>query len=136
MLSIDKLTYRIGQRILFDQADASIAPGHRVGLVGRNGTGKTTLLRLIAGEIDPDGGAIRKPARWSVGMTRQEAPAGPDSLIDTVLAADPELAGLAAEAETAHDPHRIAEIHERLRDKDAHSAPARAARILAGLGFP
>lgn len=135
MLTIDKLTFRIGPRVLFDQADASIHPGHRVGLVGRNGTGKTTLLRLIAGEIEPDGGTIQRPARWTVGLTRQEAPAGPESLIDTVLAADPELAGLAAEAETARDAHRIAEIHERLLDKDAHSAPARAARILAGLGF-
>ena len=135
MLRIDNLTYRIGPRLLFDQADASIDPGHRVGLVGRNGAGKTTLLRLIAGELDPDGGAIHKPARWRVGMTRQEAPSGPDSLIDTVMAADREMATLAAEAETAHDAHRIAEIHERLLDKGAHSAPARAARILAGLGF-
>ncbi len=135
MLTIDTLTFRIGPRLLFDQADASIHPGQRVGLVGRNGTGKTTLLRLIAGEIEPDGGTVRKPARWTVGLTRQEAPAGPASLIDTVLAADPELTRLSAEAETAHDAHRIAEIHERLLDKDAHSAPARAARILAGLGF-
>jgi ATP-binding cassette, subfamily F, member 3 len=135
MLRIDKLTYRVGPRVLFDRADAAINPGHRVGFVGRNGTGKTTLLRLIAGEIEPDGGDIGMPARWRVGITRQEAPGGPQSLITTVLAADTELASLTAEAQTTQDPHRIAEVHLRLHDKDAHTAEARAARILAGLGF-
>ena len=135
MLSIEKLTYRIGPRVLLDQADAAINTGHRVGLVGRNGTGKTTLLRLIAGQLDVDEGDINMPSRWRVGITTQEAPGGPRSLIDTVLAADEELTSLLAEAETATDPHRIAEIHVRLQDMDAHTATARAARILAGLGF-
>ncbi|MCW5700716.1 MAG: ABC-F family ATP-binding cassette domain-containing protein [Rhodospirillales bacterium] len=135
MLRISDLTYRIGGRRLLDAADASLAAGRRVGLVGRNGTGKTTLLRLIAGALDPDGGGIDVPSLWRVGMTSQEAPGGADNLIDTVLAADPELVRLNAEAETATDPHRIAEIHIRLGDKDAHTAEARAARILAGLGF-
>ncbi len=135
MLSIDNLTYRIGSRVLLDQATAAVNPGHRVGLVGRNGSGKTTLLRLISGELELDGGRIDTPSRWQIGMTRQEAPGGSESLIDTVLNADEEVAGLTAEAETASDPHRIAEIHDRLRDREAHTARARAARILAGLGF-
>lgn len=135
MLRIESLTYRIGARVLLNEADAAVDTGHRVGLVGRNGTGKTTLLRLIAGELEADGGRIGVPARWRVGMTRQEAPGGDRSLIETVLAADEELLRLTAEAETARDPHAIAEIHLRLRDKDAHTAEARAARILAGLGF-
>jgi ATP-binding cassette subfamily F protein 3 len=135
MLGIDNLTYRIGPRVLLDQASASINPGHRVGLVGRNGTGKTTLLRLITGALEADGGSIEMPTRWRVGITSQEAPGGSQSLIDTVLGADEELTALTAEAETADDPHRIAEVHARLQDKEAHSAPARAARILAGLGF-
>lgn len=135
MLRIESLTYRIGARVLLNEADAAVDTGHRVGLVGRNGTGKTTLLRLIAGELEADGGRIGVPARWRVGMTRQEAPGGDGSLIETVLAADEELLRLTAEAETARDPHAIAEIHLRLRDKDAHTAEARAARILAGLGF-
>jgi len=135
MLSIEKLTYRIGPRVLLDQADAAINTGHRVGLVGRNGTGKTTLLRLIAGQLDVDEGAINMPSRWRVGITSQEAPGGSRSLVDTVLAADGELTSLLAEAETATDPHRIADIHVRLQDMDAHTATARAARILAGLGF-
>lgn len=135
MLRIENLTYRIGRRILLDRANASINAGHRVGLVGRNGTGKTTLLRLIIGMLMADDGIIDIPPSWRVGITRQEAPDGPQSLIDTVLAADKELASLTAEAETATDPLRIAEIHTRLHDKRAHSAPSRAARLLAGLGF-
>ncbi len=135
MLRISGLTYRIAGRVLFDAADATVAAGQRVGLVGRNGTGKTTLLRLISGEIEPDAGIIEMPARWRIGVMAQEAPSGPSSLIDTVLAADAELTALQAEAETATDPERIGAIHARLADKGAHAAPARAARILAGLGF-
>ncbi len=135
MLRISDLTYRIAARVLFDRAQATINTGHRVGLVGRNGAGKTTLLRLIAGELEPDGGRIETPAHCRIGLTRQDAPAGPESLIATVLAADSEITRLTAAAEAATDPHSIADIHARLRDADAHSAPARAARILAGLGF-
>ena len=135
MLRLDTITYRIGARVLFDHTDATINPGHRVGLVGRNGTGKTTLLKMIAGELEVDGGHIHLPQRWKVGMTSQEAPGGKQSLLDTVMAADKELADLTAEAETATDPHRIGEIHMRLSDMAAHSAHARAARILVGLGF-
>jgi ATP-binding cassette subfamily F protein 3 len=135
MLRIESLTYRIGARVLLDDASATVSPGHRVGLVGRNGTGKTTLLRLIAGQLEPDAGAISLPGRWRVGMTSQEAPAGETTLLAAVLAADAELTVLQREAETVTDPERLAEIHARLRDKDAASATARAARILAGLGF-
>ena len=135
MLRIDKLTYRVGDRMLLDEADAAVNASHRVGLVGRNGTGKTTLLRLIAGDLEPHEGRIETPARWRIGMTAQEPPGGGASLIDTVLAADVELAELTRELETAGDPARIAEIHARLQDMRAHAAPARAARILAGLGF-
>ncbi|MBC8339791.1 MAG: ABC-F family ATP-binding cassette domain-containing protein [Rhodospirillales bacterium] len=135
MLRIDNLTYRIGPRVLLDQASATIHPGHRVGMVGRNGTGKTTLLRIITGGLEVDGGSTETPSRWRIGVSTQEAPSGPLSLIDTVLAANGELAALMAEAETATDPHRIADIHARLHDTNAHAAPARAAKILAGLGF-
>jgi ATP-binding cassette subfamily F protein 3 len=135
MLRIDRLTYRIAGRTLLDGTAASINAGHRVGLVGRNGCGKTTLLRLIAGETEPSEGSISFPSRWRIGLTRQEAPGGPQTLIETVLAADRELTELIEDANTVEDGERIAEIHARLQDKDAHSAPARAARILAGLGF-
>jgi ATP-binding cassette subfamily F protein 3 len=135
MLHINDLSYRIQGRPLFEQATAAIPDGHKVGLVGRNGTGKTTLLRLIAGEIHPDDGSINFPKNATIAHVSQEAPGGPSSLLETVMAAHSELAALSAEAETAEDAHRIAEIHTRLSDIDAHSAPARAARILSGLGF-
>jgi ATP-binding cassette subfamily F protein 3 len=135
MLRITNLTYRIEGRPLFEQATATIPTGHRVGLVGRNGTGKSTLFRLLDGEIEPDDGEIVIPRTWRIGGVAQEAPGGPVSLIDTVLAADTERTALIAESETAQDPVRIAEIETRLADIGAHRAPARAAEILAGLGF-
>src|SRR3546814_125164 len=118
-----------------DLATVSVNKGHKVGLVGANGTGKTTLLRLISGGLPLDGGTITIPQRWRIGTVAQEAPGGEESLLDTVLAADAERSSLMAEAETATDPHRIGEIHIRLADIEAHSAPARAAAILNGLGF-
>ena len=135
MLRMANLIYRIGARVLLDDASATINAGERVGLVGRNGTGKTTLLRLITGELDLDGGEIELARRWRIGITTQEAPADDRSLIEVVLAADTELTQLSAEAETASDPDRIAAIHARLQERQAYAAPARAARILAGLGF-
>ncbi len=135
MLNINDLTYRIEGRLLFENATAGIPDGHKVGLVGRNGTGKTTLLRLIAREISPDAGTISFPKNATLAHVSQEAPGGAETLLETVLAAHSELAALTAEAETAADPHRIGEIHTRLSDLDAHSAPSRAARILSGLGF-
>ena len=135
MTIIADLTYRLGPRVLFDGASAQLPEGARVGFVGRNGAGKTTLFRLISGEIAAESGSITLPRRAKMGWVEQEAPGGPGKLIDFVLAADIERAELLHEAETAQDPHRIAEIHTRLADIDAHSAPARAARILSGLGF-
>ncbi len=135
MLTIDDLSVRVAGRLLIDGASAQIPSGARVGLVGRNGTGKSTLFRLIAGEIAPESGSVRLPPRARIGRLLQEAPAGAAHLIDVVLAADAERANLLAEAETAHDHHRIAEIQTRLADIGAHAAPARAAGILAGLGF-
>lgn len=135
MLHINALTFRIEGKLIFDGATAGVPAGHKVGLVGRNGAGKTTLLRLIAGELSPDDGAITTSRRNRIGIVAQEAPGGPESLIETVLAADTERAALLAEAETAEDPGRIADIQLRLTDIGAYSAPARAAAILAGLGF-
>jgi ATP-binding cassette subfamily F protein 3 len=135
MLTIENLTYRIGGRLLLERANLALPAGHHAGLVGRNGTGKSTLLKLIAGELHADSGDITMPNGTRIGMVAQEAPAGPESLIDTVLMADRERTALLAEAEHATDPHRIADIHTRLADIEAHRAPARAATILHGLGF-
>ena len=135
MLQINDLTYRIGGRLLLENATVTIPDGHKVGLVGRNGTGKTTLFRLIAGDVSPEAGSITIHSGARLGTVAQDAPDGPETLLDTVLSADKERTSLLAEADTTIDPNRIADIHTRLADIDAHSAPARAAAILAGLGF-
>ncbi len=135
MLHINDLSYRIGERLIIDHATVALPTGAHVGLVGRNGAGKTTLFRLIAGELSAESGSTHLPRNARIGRVEQEAPGGPESLIDFVLTADIERAALIAEAETADDPERIADIQTRLADIDAHAAPARAARILAGLGF-
>ncbi|WP_343562762.1 ABC-F family ATP-binding cassette domain-containing protein [Kiloniella sp. b19] len=135
MLTVHDLTYRINSRVLLDKASATIHKGDKVGFVGRNGTGKSTLLRLISGELPSEPGEIVIPRNERVGKVHQEAPSGDVSLIDTVLATDHERTELLSEAETATDPVRIGEIHERLHSINADTAPARAARILAGLGF-
>ena len=96
-------TYRIGPRVLLDSASAAINGGHRVGLVGRNGTGKTTLLRLITGALSASGGDIEIPTRWHVGITSQEAPNGPQSLIETVMAA-----AVSVRASATPPRHRLA----------------------------
>jgi ATP-binding cassette subfamily F protein 3 len=135
MLGINGLIYRIGGRTLFDGATATLPAGARVGFVGRNGAGKTTLFRIIAGEASPESGEVTLPPRASIGRLAQEAPDGTQSLVEIVLTADAERTRLLVEAETAHEPDRIAEIQTRLADIGAHAAPARAAGILAGLGF-
>lgn len=135
MLQINDIVFRIEGRLLLEGATAGIPPGHKVGLVGKNGTGKSTLLKLISGELQPEDGSISWPKTSKLGMVAQEAPGGDITILDAVLEADLERAALLVEAETATDPDRIAEIQVRLADIDAHTAPARAATILAGLGF-
>ncbi|WP_025313114.1 ABC-F family ATP-binding cassette domain-containing protein [Roseicyclus elongatus] len=134
MLRISDISYSVAGRPLLEGASATIPAGHKVGIVGRNGTGKTTLFRLIRGELTLDSGRIEVPARARIGGVAQEVPSSETSLIDTVLEADVERAALMAEAETA-DGHRMADIQTRLADIDAWSAEARAASILKGLGF-
>ncbi|MCA1334481.1 ABC-F family ATP-binding cassette domain-containing protein [Pseudooceanicola marinus] len=135
MLRISSISYSVAGRPLLEEASATIPEGHKVGIVGRNGTGKTTLFRLIRGELTLDGGEITLPARARIGGVAQEVPGNEVSLIDTVLASDTERAALMAEAETATDSTRIADIQTRLADIDAWSAEGRAASILKGLGF-
>jgi ATP-binding cassette, subfamily F, member 3 len=134
MLHVNDLTYRIGDRLILDHASFNLPTGAKVGLVGRNGAGKTTLFKIIQGELATESGGVALPRGMKIGAVAQEAPGGPESLIDVVLAADRERSALLAEAETA-DGIRRAEIETRLTDIGAHSAPARAAAILHGLGF-
>ncbi|CAH1648368.1 putative ATP-binding protein YheS [Hyphomicrobiales bacterium] len=135
MLTINDITYRLGERLLLDHTGVAIPDGARVGFVGRNGTGKTTLFKIITGDLGTESGNISLPKGRRIGGVAQEAPGGPETLIEVVLAADTERMALMKEAETATDPHRIAEIGTRLADIGAHSAPARAAMVLHGLGF-
>ena len=135
MLTINDLSLRVAGRLLLDHASLSLPEGAKAGLVGRNGTGKTTLFRAITGDLSSETGSISLPRNTRIGEVAQEAPGTQEPLIDIVLAADTERAALLAEEKTATDPERIADIHIRLADIDAHSAEARAATILAGLGF-
>jgi ATP-binding cassette subfamily F protein 3 len=135
MLTISGLTYRIGGRALLNEASAQIPAGGKFGLVGRNGAGKSTLLDLIRGALQPDAGDIQMPRGHRLGFLAQEAPSGERNPLDTVLAADTERAALLAELNQGAAPLRIAEIEARLDEIGARAAPARAARILVGLGL-
>ncbi|GGB89049.1 glycosyl transferase family 1 [Novosphingobium endophyticum] len=135
MLTISGITVRLGGRTILDQASTAIPTGARVGLIGRNGAGKSTLMKVMIGELEADDGAIEMPRRARLGYIAQEAPSGSATPFETVLAADVERARLLEEAETCVDPHRLGDVHDRLLAIDAYSAPARAARILIGLGF-
>ncbi len=135
MLTINNLTYRIQGRGLFEDASVVLPTGSKTGFVGKNGTGKTTLFHLIQGHLAADSGSIELNKKARIGAVAQEAPAGEESVLDVVMAADEERTALMAEAETASDPDRIGEIYMRLADIDAHTAEARASSILKGLGF-
>ncbi len=135
MLAIDNIIVRIAGRKILDGATASLPAGRRIGLVGRNGAGKSTLLKVILGELHTDQGDVSWPRDWRIGAVAQEAPGGPISLLDTVLAADKERTELLGIAEHETDSHRLGDIYARLEAIDAYAAPARAAGILAGLGF-
>ncbi|AEI36907.1 MAG: ABC-F family ATP-binding cassette domain-containing protein [Zymomonas mobilis subsp. pomaceae] len=135
MLSFSAITVRLGGRLILDQATASLPPGSHVGLIGRNGAGKSTLMKVVAGLLESDGGTLSMPRETRIGYIAQEAPEGTATPYETVLAADKERATLMAASETEADLEKLAEIHERLNAIDAYTAPARASRILAGLGF-
>jgi ATP-binding cassette subfamily F protein 3 len=135
MLTIDGVTVRLGGRAILERASATVPVGARVGLIGRNGAGKSTLMKALIGEIEPDDGEISKPARAKIGYIAQEAPSGSMTPEEVVLASATERAELLAELETCTDMDRMGDVHERLLAIDAYSAPARAAKILNGLGF-
>lgn len=135
MLTINNLTYRIQGRELFEDASVTLPTGSKTGFVGKNGTGKTTLFHLIQQHLQPDAGSIELVRKARIGAVAQEAPAGNETVLEVVMAADKERTALMAEAETAQDPDRIGEIYMRLADIDAHTAEARASTILKGLGF-
>ena len=135
MLNLNGITVRLGGRTILDRASAALPPGSRVGLIGRNGAGKSTLVRVVAGLLEPDDGTADMPRGARIGYIAQEAPHGPETPFDTVLAADTERAALMAESEACEDPDRLGDVYERLIAIDAYTAPARATQILLGLGF-
>jgi ATP-binding cassette subfamily F protein 3 len=135
MLVVDNIIVRIAGRKILDGASATLPAGRRIGLVGRNGAGKSTLLKVILGELHTDQGDVSWPRDWRIGAVAQEAPSGPITLLDTVLAADKERIELLRVAEHETDSHQLGDIYARLEAIDAYSAPSRAASILAGLGF-
>jgi ATP-binding cassette subfamily F protein 3 len=135
MLTLNGITVRLGGRTILDRATAALPPRGRIGLIGRNGAGKSTLMKVMIGSLEADEGSLEMPRNTRIGYIAQEAPSGTATPIETVLAADTERSALMEESESCHDPDRIGEIHERLIAIDAYTAPTRAARILAGLGF-
>ena len=135
MLILNDITVRIAGRLLIDHSSVTLPSGSKTGFVGHNGTGKSTLFRVITGDLAPETGEVVIPKDTRIGQVAQEAPGTEESLLEIVLAADKERVQLLQEAETATDPMRIAAIHARLTDISAHSAEARAGSILSGLGF-
>ncbi len=135
MLNLSDILVRLGGRTIIDNATAKLPPRGRIGLIGRNGAGKSTLVKVIAGMLEPDGGQVTMPRGTRLGYIAQDAPGGSATPFETVLAADHERAALMIESETVTDLDRMADVHERLIAIDAYTAPARAARILVGLGF-
>ena len=135
MLILNDITVRIAGRLLIDHSSVTLPSGSKTGFVGHNGTGKSTLFRVITGDLAPETGEVIIPKDTRIGQVAQEAPGTEESLLEIVLAADKERVQLLQEAETATDPMRIAAIHARLTDIGAHSAEARAGSILSGLGF-
>ena len=135
MINFKNIYFSIGGVPLFENASGFVPTGHKVGIVGRNGVGKTTLFKLILNEIILDSGVIEVPKNFKVGSVSQEAPSTEETLLDTVLSADIERSKLLHESQVEKDPNKIAEIHTRLSDINAYSAEARASSILNGLGF-
>ena len=127
MLTIKNLNYRIAGRVIFDDASATIMDGWKLGVVGPNGVGKSTLFKLIVGELQADGGEVTLSQKYRLGMVRQDLPSDDTPLLDVVLAADTERADLMARSETETDPYKLADIHTRLTTIEAYAAPARAA---------
>ena len=138
MIVFSSLQIRRGIRVLLDNATATVNPGQKVGLVGKNGCGKSTLLSLLKGEIAADGGSFTFPGNWALAWVNQETPALDVPAIEYVIDGDREFRQLEAELQAANDRndgHAIATLHGKLDAIDAWTIRSRAASLLHGLGF-
>jgi ATP-binding cassette subfamily F protein 3 len=138
LIQFKQLTLTRGTKILIEGANLQLHPGHKVGLTGANGAGKSSLFAMLRGELHPENGDFEMPASWVVAHVAQETPALPMPGIEFVLDGDVELREIEAalvKAEANHQGELIAELHQRLADVDGYSAKARAAELLSGLGF-
>ena len=138
MIRLSKVTLRRGTKMLLEGADVALNPGDRIGLIGANGSGKTSIFALLRGELHADLGEVDYPARWRVAYVAQETPALARTALDYAIDGDTTLRRLEAElaaAETADDGHRIGELHAAMLDADAYTARSRAEQLLHGLGF-
>ncbi len=138
MIQISEMSLLRGTKMLLQDTSASIYPGHKVGLIGANGCGKSSLFALLRGELQPDTGECAIPKNWHIVSVAQETPAVDRSALDYVIDGDTKLRALQAKlqlAEAAHDGEKIAKIHADLEHQGAYDVDSRAATILSGLGF-
>ncbi len=135
MLTINNLTYKVGSRTLIEDSSVNVMDGWKVGLIGQNGTGKSTLFKLIAGELHADAGTISLSQRQRFGMVRQDIEDTETPLIEMVVNAHEEMSALMKATETEEDPNKLGDIYARLIELDAYAAPSKAAILLTGLGF-
>ncbi|MBS0271773.1 MAG: ABC-F family ATP-binding cassette domain-containing protein [Proteobacteria bacterium] len=135
MIKLENITVRIAGRTLIENLSLTLNEGHRYGLVGRNGTGKSTFFKVLLKTLHADAGQLEIPARIRIGHVAQEAPSGPTTPLEAVMAADQERLELMKRLEDGHEPELMADIYDRLIAIDAFTAESRASEILAGLGF-
>jgi ATP-binding cassette subfamily F protein 3 len=138
VIRFSNVSLRRGAKPLLEAADASIHPGERIGLIGANGSGKSSLFALLRGELHTDRGEVDFPAHWRVAHVAQETPALDRTALDYAIDGDTVLRDLQARlasAEEKHDGVLMGELHAALADADAYTAQSRAATLLTGLGF-
>ena len=139
MISFRNFALRRGERLLLSQVDLALHAGWRVGVVGRNGCGKSSLFAALLGQLEPDQGDLDLPARVRIASVAQETPSLPDPALDFVLSGDAQVHALIqaeARATREEDWDAVAEAHQRLAEIGGYDATARAGRLLHGLGFP
>src|SRR5712675_1224309 len=142
MIRLSQITLRRGVKTLLEGADASLNPGDRIGLIGANGSGKSSLFALLRGELHADQGEVDYPARWRLAHVAQETPALDRPALEYAIDGDTtlrkleaELAEIEAAEDTEHSGHRIGELHAAMGDADAYTVRSRAEQLLHGLGF-